>query len=113
LGCASIHAASDPQFGELEREHLQTLFEMKDAGELRYVGITTSEGPRHSEVEDIMTTQPIDFVQITYNVLDRDVENRILPLATARKIAVIVNRPFRQGDLIAEMAEQPLPDRVS
>lgn len=109
-----------PQFNLLQihnllswKEHLQTLFEMKDAGQLKYVGITTSEGRRHSEVEDIMMSQPIDFVQITYNVLDRDVEDRILPLATDRKIAVIVNRPFRQGDLIAEMAEQPLPDWVS
>lgn len=94
-------------------KHLQTLFEMKDAGQLRYVGITTSEGRRHSEIENIMISQPIDFVQISYNVLDRDVEERILPLAVERKIAVIVNRPFRQGELIAEMATHPLPDWVS
>lgn len=93
--------------------HLQTLFEMKAGGQLQYVGITTSEGRRHSEIEDIMTSQPIDFVQISYNVLDRDVEERILPLAADRKIAVIVNRPFRQGDLIAEMTKYPLPDWVA
>ena len=70
---------------------------MKAEGRLRYVGITTSEGRRHGELERIMASQPLDFVQVTYNVLDREVEDRILPLAQDRGIAVIVNRPFRQG----------------
>src|SRR5690606_2085457 len=51
--------------------HLPHLFEMKQAGLLRYVGITTSEGRRHGLFEEIMRTQPLDFVQVTYNVLDR------------------------------------------
>jgi diketogulonate reductase-like aldo/keto reductase len=89
--------------------HLPTLFAMKAAGRLRYVGITTSEGRRHDEVEKIMATRPIDFVQVTYNVLDRDVEQRILPLALERGIAVIINRPFRQGDLIRSIERHPLP----
>ncbi|HSK38551.1 MAG TPA: aldo/keto reductase, partial [Arenibaculum sp.] len=79
--------------------HLETLFAMKAEGRLRYVGITTSEGRRHGEFERIMREQPLDFVQITYNVLDREVEDRILPLARDRGIGVIVNRPFRQGAL--------------
>jgi diketogulonate reductase-like aldo/keto reductase len=90
-------------------EHLQTLFSMKSSGQLRYVGITTSEGRRHQEVERIMRTHPIDFVQITYNILDREVESRILPLARERGIAVIANRPFRQGDLINAVQRHPLP----
>ena len=72
---------------------------MKAEGQVRYVGITTSEGRRHGEFERIMREQPLDFVQVTYNVLDREVEDRILPLARERGIAVIVNRPFRQGAL--------------
>ncbi len=59
-------------------DHFPTLLAMKAEGRVRYVGITTSEGRRHDEVEKIMATQPIDFVQITYNVLDREVEERIL-----------------------------------
>jgi aryl-alcohol dehydrogenase-like predicted oxidoreductase len=82
---------------------------MKAAGQLRYVGITTSEGRRHGDVEKIMASQPIDFVQVSYNVLDRDVENRILPLARERKIAVIINRPFREGDLVKTIMRKPLP----
>jgi diketogulonate reductase-like aldo/keto reductase len=90
-------------------EHLPMLFAMKSAGKLRYVGITTSEGRRHRDVEAIMRSHPIDFVQVTYNVVDRDVEARILPLARERGIAVIVNRPFRQGALIDDVRRHPLP----
>jgi diketogulonate reductase-like aldo/keto reductase len=89
--------------------HLETLFDMKAKGKIRYVGITTSEGRRHREFERIMATQPIDFAQVTYNVLDREIEARILPLAQERGIAIIVNRPFRQGELIRQVERKPLP----
>jgi diketogulonate reductase-like aldo/keto reductase len=89
--------------------HLPRLFEMKAAGRLRHVGITTSEGRRHADIEHVMRTQPIDFVQISYNLLDREVEQRILPLAQERRIAVIVNRPFREGALLRQLARHRLP----
>jgi diketogulonate reductase-like aldo/keto reductase len=90
-------------------EHLRTLHSMKAAGQLRYVGITTSEGRRHRDFEQIMRSRPLDFIQVTYNVLDREVEDRILPLAQDRGIAVIVNRPFREGALTRKLARHPLP----
>jgi diketogulonate reductase-like aldo/keto reductase len=77
------------------QEHLPLLQAMKSAGKLRYVGITTSEGRRHRDLEQIMRTQRIDFVQLSYNLLDREVEEQLLPLAQDRGIAVLVNRPFR------------------
>jgi diketogulonate reductase-like aldo/keto reductase len=89
--------------------HLPMLFEMKRAQQIRYVGITTSEGRRHAQIEQLLRTQRLDFVQITYNVLDREVEQRILPIARERGIAVIVNRPFREGALIREVERHPLP----
>lgn len=89
--------------------HLDTLQSLKAGGALRYVGITTSEGRRHREIEQIMAEHRIDFVQITYNVLDREVEQRILPLAQERGVAVIVNRPFRQGTLTEQLARHRLP----
>jgi len=89
--------------------HLHTLFAMKAAGRLRYVGITTSEGRRHREIEAIMRSHPIDFVQVTYNLLDREVEERILPLAQERGIAVIANRPFREGALLRALERHRLP----
>ncbi|HZH52516.1 MAG TPA: aldo/keto reductase [Microvirga sp.] len=90
--------------------HLETLLAMKAAGEVRYVGITTSEGRRHREFERVMRQHPLDFVQVTYNILDREVEEQILPLAAERKIAVIANRPFRQGALLDRIAKYPLPN---
>lgn len=90
-------------------EHLPLLLRMKAEKRLRYVGITTSEGRRHGEIARIMETRPIDFVQVSYNALDREVENRILPLARERRIGVIVNRPFRQGELTQALAGKALP----
>ncbi|MEW6294269.1 MAG: aldo/keto reductase [Pseudomonadota bacterium] len=89
--------------------HLPTLFAMKAGGELRYVGITTSHGRRHGELERIMASQPIDFVQFTYNLVDREAEARLLPLAQERGIAVLANRPFQQGALLDRLARRPLP----
>jgi len=90
-------------------EHLPTLFAMKVSGRLRYVGITTSHGRRHRELEKIMASQPIDFVQLTYNLADREVEQRLLPLARERGIAVIANRPFQQGSLLRALERHRLP----
>jgi len=90
--------------------HLETLLEWKQQGRVRYVGITTSHGRRHDDMEEVMKTQPFDFVQFTYNMLDREAEERLLPLAAERGIAVIVNRPFRRGDLIERFGSEPLPE---
>lgn len=89
--------------------HLPMLLEMKAAGRLRHVGITTSEGRRHDVFEEIMRNAPLDFVQLTYNIVDREVEERLLPLAQERGMAVIVNRPFRQGALTRRLEGEPLP----
>jgi len=90
-------------------KHLDTLFAMKEAGKLRYVGITTSHGRRHDEFERIMTAHDLDFVQLTYNMADRDAEDRLLPLATEKGIAVIANRPFRRKELIYRFEGEKLP----
>ena len=89
--------------------HLDMLFERKDAGEIGHVGVTTSHGRRHDALEDVMRRYPLDFVQLTYNVLDRDAEDRLLPLAIDRGIGVIVNRPFRRGDLVSRTTGADLP----
>jgi diketogulonate reductase-like aldo/keto reductase len=88
---------------------LPLLQKMKAEGRLRYVGITTSEGRRHGEMEKIMRAHRIDFVQLTYNPLDREAEQRLLPLARERGIAVLANRPFREGELTKKLKHHPLP----
>ncbi|HJV71359.1 MAG TPA: aldo/keto reductase [Ideonella sp.] len=89
--------------------HLPMLLRQKAEGRIGHVGITTSEGRRHAEFEQLMRTQPLDFVQFTYNPVDREAEQRLLPLAADRGIAVLVNRPFRQGALTQRLARHPLP----
>ena len=89
--------------------HLEMLFDKKAAGEIGYVGITTSHGRRHSQMEKLMQRYPIDFVQLTYNVADREAEDRLLPLAQERGMGVIVNRPFRRGELTSRTQMAPLP----
>lgn len=89
--------------------HLPVLLEEKRAGRIRYVGITTSHGLRHVEMARIMRDRPIDFVQVTYNILDREAEARLLPFAAERGLGVIVNRPFRQKGLFRLFAHKPLP----
>ncbi len=91
------------------REHLKTLRADKEAGRIRYIGITTSHGSRHDELERIMRSEPLDFVQFTYNIGDRWAEDRLLPLAADRGLGVIVNRPFRRKQLIRMYEDRPLP----
>jgi diketogulonate reductase-like aldo/keto reductase len=90
--------------------HLETLVDWKAQGRVRYIGITTSDGRRHNAMAKVMAEQPIDFVQFTYNILDREAERRLLPLAAERGLAVIANRPFRRGALFDYFDRRPLPD---
>ncbi len=89
--------------------NLDTLAAMKEAGALRYTGVTTSHGRRHAELEDVMRRQPPDFVQLTYNIVDREAERRLLPLARELGIAVICNRPFQRGRLPDRLAGRRMP----
>lgn len=90
--------------------HLETLLRDKAEGRIRYIGVTTSHGRRHSDFEKVMAEQPIDFAQFTYNILDRRAEQRLLPVAAERGLAVIVNRPFRRGALFDYFSSHPLPE---
>lgn len=89
--------------------HLKTLRAWKDEGRVRYIGVTTSHGRRHDALESLMRAEPLDFVQLTYNIADRDAEQRLLPLAADRGIAVIANRPFRRSRLFDPVRDAPLP----
>jgi len=89
--------------------HVETLKEFKAAGKIRYIGITTSHGRGHGELERALNRERFDFVQFTYNFADRSVEQRLLPLAAERGIGVVINRPFDGGDLFEVVGRQPLP----
>lgn len=89
--------------------HLPVLREWKQAGRIRYIGITTSHGRFHSALEQIMRTEQLDFVQLSYNLADREAESRLLPLAADRGIATLINRPFQRGELFRSVKGRPLP----
>lgn len=91
------------------RVHLETLKQWKHEGKVRYIGITTSHGRFHDELAEILMTQPFDFVQLSYNIENRVAEQRLLPIAADRGIAVLVNRPFQRGSLFAKTRGKPLP----
>ncbi|HET7729045.1 MAG TPA: aldo/keto reductase [Usitatibacter sp.] len=89
--------------------HWPTLKAMKAEGRVRYIGMTTSHGRRHDDLERILRRERLDFVQLTYNLADRQVEDVLLPLAAERGTAVIVNRPFDGGDLFGAKTAKALP----
>jgi diketogulonate reductase-like aldo/keto reductase len=89
--------------------HLETLKDWKSKGRVRYIGVTTSHGRRHEELERIMLREPLDFVQFTYNLADRSAESRLLPLARERRMAVIINRPLDGGNLFDNVRGKNLP----
>ena len=89
--------------------HLESIADWKARGRVRYIGVTTSHGRLHGLLERVMDTRPIDFVQFTYNILDREAERRLLPHAAERGLAVIINRPFQGGALFERFARRPLP----
>jgi diketogulonate reductase-like aldo/keto reductase len=92
---------------------LETLLEWKELGRIRYIGITTSNGRYHDELESILQNQPLDFVQFSYNIANRDAEQRLLPIARERGIATVINRPYQRGSLFRKVKGQPLPEWAS
>lgn len=90
--------------------HYETLKKMKDEGKIRYIGVTTSHGRFHEELEVLLETLSFDFLQLSYNIANRDVEERLLPIALDKGIAVIANRPYQRGELFSRVRGKTLPD---
>jgi len=89
---------------------LETLKDWKAQGKVRYIGITTSHGRFHDELEVILENESFDFVQFSYNIMNRTVEERLLPIARERNIATLINRPFARGELFRLVKGRPLPE---
>ena len=89
--------------------HIPTLREMKDAGRIRYVGITTSFDRQYGDFEATMKRERLDFIQVDYALDNRDAGERILPLAAERGMAVMINLPFGRGRLFRAVQGKPLP----
>jgi len=90
--------------------HLPWLRDWRTEGRVRHIGVTTSHGRRHAELQEIMSSQELDFVQFTYNLDHREAEQRLLPMVMDRGLALVINRPFDGGALFRRVRGQPLPD---
>jgi aryl-alcohol dehydrogenase-like predicted oxidoreductase len=88
---------------------LETLMAWKEQGRLRYIGVTTHRDSQHRDMEQVMLKYPLDFIQVNYSVADRAAADRILPLAIDRGMAVLINRPFGDGNLFGEVKGVELP----
>ncbi|AOE86390.1 aldo/keto reductase [Pseudomonas sp. TCU-HL1] len=90
--------------------HLATLRQWKDEGLIRYLGVTHYTSSGYDELEQVLRAEKLDFLQVNYALNDREAEERILPLARERGVAVLINRPFGGGNLLRSLLQQPLPD---
>lgn len=88
---------------------LATLRQWKDGGRVRYIGITHYTSSAYPEVESVLRSERLDFLQINYSVQEREAERRLLPLAAQRGVAVLVNRPLGGGGLLRRLRAKPLP----
>jgi diketogulonate reductase-like aldo/keto reductase len=89
---------------------LANLNEWKKQGRIRYTGITASRISAHADIVRTMEKERVDFVQINYSLMEREAEERVLPTAKDRGVAVIINRPFGRGDLFGRVRAKPLPE---
>ncbi len=91
------------------RTQLATLRKMKEAGQVRYLGITHYTSAALPALAEILAREQVDFVQLAYSIEEREPESRVLPLAAERGVAVIVNLPFRSGSLLSRVRKGALP----
>lgn len=90
--------------------HLQTMREWKAKGRFRYIGVTHYNESAFPELEKVLRSEKVDFLQINYSIGEREADQRILPLAQEKDIAVIINRPFGGGNLFNRVRSKPLPE---
>ena len=103
LDLVEVHTLVDGQ------THLPTLRDWKEHGRVRYLGVTHYTASAHASVARVLEREPLDFLQINYSVGEREAEDRLLPLAAERGVAVIANRPFSSGELLRRLRRKALP----
>ena len=90
--------------------HLRTIRQAKEEGRTRYVGVTTSFPRQYQEMEQVLRTEELDFVQINYSIGEREAAERLLPLAQDRGMAVVVNEPYNVGRVFGAVSGRELPE---
>ena len=88
--------------------HLKTLRAWKEQGRITYIGVTHYNSSSYADLESVLLTEELDFVQFNYSMAEREAEERLLPLALDRGVAVLVNLPFGGGKALKSVRAQPL-----
>jgi aryl-alcohol dehydrogenase-like predicted oxidoreductase len=88
---------------------LQTLRAWKAEGRVSCIGVTHYTDSAHAELERVLKSAPLDFVQFNYSIESRNAERRLLPLAAELGVAVLVNLPFGGGAVLRSLRGKPLP----
>lgn len=91
------------------KTHWPGLKEWQDNGETRYIGVTVARTINHEQIESFMKNESPDFVQLNYSVAEPQAEQRLLPLAEEKGIAVLINRPFMNGNYFQKIRGHELP----
>jgi aryl-alcohol dehydrogenase-like predicted oxidoreductase len=90
--------------------HMETINKMREAGKVKYVGITHFRENRNDDLVQAMKDYPVDFIQCQYNMLDRSIEDSILPAALDNGVAIMINVPFARGRLFGAVKDQQIPE---
>jgi aryl-alcohol dehydrogenase-like predicted oxidoreductase len=93
--------------------HLKWLQEWKQAGKVRYIGVTHYSESAYAELEKFIKSKRVDFVQFNYSIVEREAEQRLLPAALSSGVATIINRPFAKASLFRRVQGRPVPEWAS
>jgi len=86
------------------------LKEWKASGQARYIGVTVSNENLYERLESFLEQEKPDFVQINYSITERGAEARLLPMLQDKGIAVLINRPFMNGDYFNKLVQRTVPE---
>ena len=87
--------------------HLPTLQALKEEGKIGMVGVSAMVREAYPTIIDLMRAGRVDAVQIPYNVMNRGVDEELLPLAEELGTGVLVMEPLQKGRHITELKQQP------
>jgi aryl-alcohol dehydrogenase-like predicted oxidoreductase len=104
LDLMMVHSLTDA------KTQLANLREWKEAGRVRHIGITTSQESGFAEMESLIQSHDLDFVQVNYSPLEPEAARRVIPAAADRGVAVMINRPFGNGEYFSLLRGRQLPE---
>ncbi|MEX2496745.1 MAG: aldo/keto reductase [Woeseia sp.] len=90
--------------------HFSTIREWQQQERIRYNGVTDYRESAQDEMEAVIERYQPEFIQINYSLGEHGADDRLLPLATDRGVAVLVNRPFMSGRLFQAVSGRKIPD---